>query len=160
MLEIVLRVATKRFFEMLITSGALSTAVTALFIFNALPSRTVYIFACLTFSALAFLVINIGMFRNCYLDMEGDKTYYLSNYLAYFIFMLAGFLTYEISNEAYTWLFAITKFVRFSYLSASKSVSAVIFHAIMLLTVLTSPIGLGWVRNVGKTENAEENEFV
>lgn len=97
----------------------------------------------LSLGAALFLYVNVRMMRDCYYDIRGGMYYFVGNYAAYLIFMAVSLLLYFFGGSGiFTWLFAITKFVRYTGGGVSNLVSTLIFHAVMLLSVLLAPLGM------------------
>ncbi len=149
-IKLLLRVTLRRFGELMVKCFLCSSIITAAFEFDIFPSEKPVMLTFLCAGALVFFIINIIKLRCCYFDLKGQKEYYCANFIAYFFFMLAGLITIYISNFAYTWVFGITKFLRFTESGPPKYLSAAIFHAVMLLAIICAPIGMAWTKSLNR----------
>ena len=144
--KFILYVAYKRFLEILGSCVLLSVIISFLCKINALPDGSRELVIGLYIAAAVFLVINIWLLRACYYLLRNTKQYFIVNYGAYFAFGLITVLVYKLfSPEAYTWLFAITKFARYTNLYLPTVYSAAIFHMAMGIAIPLAPIGMSWV---------------
>ena len=71
--------------------------------------------------------------------------YFLINISAYLLFAILSFVVYAFSNEWFTWMFAITKFVRYSNAALATHYSALLFHLLGILMILFAPAKMNWV---------------
>lgn len=133
----------RRFAELIFTCFIISGFIALLSKMGILVERGHVVFA-LLIGAVIFFVVNIKMQRNCYYDMgEYHKEYYIINTVAYLLFAAVCYLVYIFcSDEVYTWLFAITKWVRFTVNRIEIYLSALLFHLVGLATVFLSPAGV------------------
>jgi hypothetical protein len=66
------------------------------------------------------------------------------NFLSHTIFAGINFLVLMFANNVvYTWLFSITKGLKF--LNVDLIYSVLLFHFIQLLCIVVAPIGMGWI---------------
>lgn len=150
-IHVLLRVTLRRFGELMVKSFLCSSIITAAFdTLELFPSEKPVMLTFLCAGALVFFIINIVKLRYCYYDLKGQKEYYAANFIAYFLFMLAGLITISINNFAYTWVFGITKFLRFTESGPPKYLSAAIFHAVMLLAIVCAPVGMSWTKSLNR----------
>ena len=146
MTKFILYAAYKRFSEIAGSCVLLSAVISFLCKINALPDGSRELVIGLYIAAALFVVINIWLLRACYYVLRNTKRYFLINYGAYFAFGLITVLAYKLfSSEAYTWLFAVTKFARYTNLYLPTVYSAAIFHIVMGLAIPIAPIGMSWV---------------
>lgn len=146
MIKFILYAAYRRFMEIAGSCALLSVVISFLCKINALPDGSRELVIGLYIAAAIFIVINIWMMRACYYVLRNTKQYFLINYGAYFVFGLITVLAYKIfSAEAYTWLFAVTKFARYTNLYLPTVYSATIFHVVMGIAIPIAPIGMSWV---------------
>ena len=144
--KFILYAAYKRFTEILGSSILLSAVLSFLCKCNALPDGSRELVTGLYIAAALFVAINIWMMRACYYVLRDTKIYFVVNYGAYLAFGLITVLVYKLfSSEAYTWLFAITKFARYTNLYLPTAYSAAIFHTVMGIAIFLAPIGMSWV---------------
>lgn len=160
-MKLLLRVIKRRFLELIIKSFLISSIITAAFEFDIFPSEKPVMLTFICAGAAIFLILNIINLRYCYYDLKGKREYYIANFIAYSFYMLAGLITILINNEAYTWVFCITKFLRFTESEAPKYLSAAIFHAVMLLAIVCAPVGMAWTKslNRGRITRDPDTEF-
>lgn len=146
MIKFILYAAYRRFMEIAGSCVLLSAVISFLCKINALPDGSRELVIGLYIAAALFIVINVWMMRACYYVLRNTKQYFLINYGAYFVFGLITVLAYKLfSAEAYTWLFAVTKFARYTNLYLPTVYSATIFHVVMGIAIPIAPIGMSWV---------------
>ena len=144
--KFILYVAYKRFLEILGSCVLLSVIISFLCKINALPDGSRELVIGLYIAAALFVAINIWLLRACYYVLKNIKVYFFVNYGAYFVFGLMTVIIYKLfSSEAYTWLFAVTKFARYTNLYLPTVYSATIFHVVMGIAIPLAPIGMSWV---------------
>lgn len=92
---------------------------------------------------ILFVGYNIKCLRESYYAFRGKIKYYKGNYIAYAIYALIGILVYECFGETvYTFLFSITKVVKYFGVVNSTLLSAMIFHLIMCGVIIAAPAGV------------------
>ena len=144
--KFILYAAYKRFLEIAGSCVLLSVIISFLCKISALPDGSRELVIGLYIATALFVAINIWMMRGCYYVLRNTKQYFFVNYSAYFVFGLLPVLAYKLlSSEAYTWLFAITKFARYTNLYLPTVYSATIFHIAMGIAIPLAPIGMSWV---------------
>ena len=136
----------RRFAEIIFTNFIISGFITLLNKMEILVERG-HIISVLLIGAVIFFIVNIRMFRNCYFDMgKFHKEYYIINTGAYLLFAIICTAVYFLgTGEVYTWLFSITKLIRYTVNEIDTHYSALFFHFIGLATVFLSPIGIKYV---------------
>ena len=140
--KVILRTVIRRFLEFFFWEVLLSVVVTALATAEGNTSRVVLV-GISFIGVFVYAVINVLFQRWCCLDLADKKLYYKTNYTAYFIFVLVNMICLGIlDNVSYTWMFAITKGVRYLYVVVPVSVSALLFHIVMLYLIYISPYGM------------------
>ncbi len=141
------RVVIRRFFELLITNFLISLLIIIANVGEILATKAELSKGLLIGTAL-FLFINVRMLRNCYFDLEGKSGYYLSNAIAYLLFaLLSIFLYFFTTDEIYTWLFALTKFIRYTNFQVSTFISVCTFHIIGIFLIFIAPLGMAEIIN-------------
>lgn len=151
---VTLKVIAQRFVELMIISTVLSVIAVILNITGAVKVEIALFFVLLLFSLL-FMCLNIKQMRLCYFDLMDRTVHYVSNIVAYLLFAAVGYAVYFLgSSEVYSWMFAITKFAKYSSLGLDTPISALIFHAVGIISILVAPIGMRWVFLYGN-ENEE-----
>lgn len=142
---ILVKITIRRFFELMITCAIISAAVTFLNIFDVLTTKGSLCNA-LLIGLTAFVFVNVLMLRQCYFEFRSNVIYFLVNIPAYLFFAGVTIAVYYLcSKECFTWLFAITKFAKYSNLDINNRLSLFLFHIIGLLTVTFAPIGMSWI---------------
>lgn len=140
--KVILKVAKKRFIEIFVVNLILSVFVTLINFIGILNVRQ-HIFVALTAAVFLSVLINIEFMRDCYYDLRDKVRYYVANYLAYIAFYIVNLAAGAIFNSTiYAWMFAITKFARFSHMRWSSLASASLFLVLMLISVHIAPIGM------------------
>ena len=146
MTKFILYAAYKRFLELAGSCVLLSAIISFLCKTKILPDGSRELIIGLYIATIAFMVINIRMMRACYYFLRNTGQYFLVNYSAYFVFGIITVVVYKLSSgEFYTWLFAITKFAKYTNLYLTTVNSAVIFHMVMGIAIFLAPIGMSWV---------------
>ena len=144
--KFILYAAYKRFMEIAGSCVLLSAVLSFLCKISALPDGSRELVVGLYIAVALFVAINIWMMRACYYVLRDTKVYFIVNYGAYFVFGLITVLAYKLfSSEAFTWLFAITKFARYTNLYLPTAYSVTIFHTVMGIVIFLAPIGMSWV---------------
>lgn len=109
---------------------------------------------------LIFLAAGIYLLRRCFFFMRHTLSFFIVNYAAYLLFAAANLLALELApSTVYTWLFGITKiFSISSAFAVTNLLSAVMFHAIMIVIIALSPMGMDRVILDDEIRIAEEEE--
>ena len=144
MIFILLKAVLRRLFELFFTSAAFSAVLTVLSTEKILDGNIRFLPIVYIFAAL-FMIANFIMLRNCYCDFRDNRLFRFVNFLAYLVFLAVSFSIFLYSSKAYTWLFAITKFLRYTDTSITVAASAAVFHSVGIAEVFLAPTGLGWV---------------
>lgn len=133
----------RRVAELLLPSIFLSAMITFLNITGRVVDR-VNIFLMISAFVMVFTIYNFRNLRNCYCDMRDKKLFFILNFLSYAIYAGINLAVLVFTkSEVYTWLFSITKGLRFLYVDVIYSV--LVFHFIQLLCIFVSTIGMEWV---------------
>lgn len=105
---------------------------------------------------VAFIVWNIYNLRWCYKALGGNSLYYYVNICGYSAFAIINICSYIVlPADAYTWIFVITRFARYSSLGITSPVAITLFHIILFISIFLAPIGLSWI----KLKEKEEEEL-
>lgn len=133
----------RRVAELLLPCIVLSLLITFINITGLVVKRNSVVFMVSAFIAV-FTIFNFNNLRKCYFDMRNKKLFYLLNFLSNAIFagINFAFLVFA-KNEIYTWLFSITKVLKF--LDVGVVYSVLLFHSIQLICTVVSTIGMKWV---------------
>lgn len=138
-------ITARRFVELFLLNSGLSAIITIFSISGALDTENKLLTA-LAVGVVVFMSINTVMLRHCFFDLENRNFYYITNVIAYFLFVLANLAVYYFcSEEVYTWIFAITKIAHFSVLDVSNLYSALAFHCIGMIVTMIAPLGMSWI---------------
>ena len=77
------------------------------------------------------------------------------NFLSHAIFAGVNFAVLVFAkNEVYTWLFSITKGLKF--LGVDVIYSVLLFHFIQLICIIVSTIGMGWIFDEDDEDDEDE----
>ena len=143
--NITFKIILRRFLELFFVNSAISAILTILNIEKVLSTQYSVIFGILA-GIVLFLTVNFGMLRRCYVDLCDNFLYYTANIAAYLLFALVSVFVYlAFSSKIYTWLFAMTKFFKYTGFADSLPYSAAIFHLIGFSVIFIAPIGMGWI---------------
>ncbi|MBQ3038872.1 MAG: hypothetical protein IJD30_06830, partial [Clostridia bacterium] len=84
------------------------------------------------------------------------KVYYISNTCAYLLFMAANIaVNVFVPDWLDTWLFLITKFMRFTRFEVSAATSFIIFHSIGFFIIFLAPIRMKYIIEEAKKYNID-----
>ena len=140
------KIILRRAAEMLICCIGLSVIICIFCVSGPMPVGSIQRDAALNIIPFVFLAINIVMLRSCYVAFLGKKQYYTVNLYAYAMFAVVNIGAYIILPiDGYTWLFVITKILRYSRLELIPPVGIMIFHLLLFFSVFLAPIGMSWV---------------
>jgi len=143
--SILIKIVIRRFFELLITCAVVSVVITFLHVTDMLVTDN-SLCAVLLIGVTVFVFLNVRMLRLCYYEMKSNSIYLLVNISAYLLFAAICFIVHLFcSKECFTWIFAITKFARYSNFNLETLYSAVLFHIIGICMVMLAPIGMSWI---------------
>lgn len=145
MFIVALRVIIRRTMELFFASGVISVALTIMNLGGFLADQGSLILGMLVGTAV-FVKVNFNMLRDCYFDLVNNTLYYITNITAYLIFAAGGYAVYFLgSQKVYTWLFAVTKLLKYTNLDMAVPYSAAVFHCIGIAAVFAAPIGMQWI---------------
>ena len=143
--NITFRIIIRRFLELFFVNAVISTVLTILNLGKVLAGQNSLLFGMFVGIAV-FITVNFRMLRHCYFDLKNNFLYYTTNIAAYLLFaLLSAFVYLVFSSEIYTWLFALTKFLKYTNIALSVPYSAAVFHLIGFLLIFLAPIGMGWI---------------
>lgn len=144
--KIIIRTVIRRFLEFFFWEVLLSVVVTALATAEG-NTTTKLISVGLSFAGgFIYAFINILFQRRCCVDLADKKLYYKTNYIAYLIFVFVNIIcAFTLNSVSYAWMFAITRAMRYLYVVVPNVVSALFFHAVMLVIIYISPYGMAKV---------------
>ena len=129
-------------------------------------------FLSLGFGAIVFWVVNTILLRRCRFALPDRKTYLTANYIAFGAFVLFSLIFLVlVDSETYTWLFAITKFLKYSNIQLGASFmfgdeamtdtffASMIFHAITAFVIWAAPAGMEEMLSDAKKEHWQDRFY-
>lgn len=136
------RIFIIRFLELLLTNAIISSIVTAMNLMEIVTTQAA-LYAWILMGTVVFVIINIKMMRQCYVDVGNKDIYYLANLLACTAFAIVSVIIYLTGARAlFSWLFATTKIVRTVNMEIGMKYSLLLFHTISTASVFVAPIGI------------------
>lgn len=145
MRNIAFRVIIRRFWELFLVNTAISVFLTLLNLGEFLTGQNSLFFGMLI-GITVFVTVNFRMLRCCYFDLRNNFLYYTTNIAAYLLFaLLSAFVYLLFPSEIYTWLFAVTKFLKYTNTPLAVPYSAAVFHLIGFSVIFLAPIGMRWI---------------
>lgn len=155
---ILIKIAIRRFFELLLTNAMISIVITYLHVGEVLVTKA-SLFAALLAGITVFIFINVRMLRQCFFELRSNSLYFLINISAYAAFVAVSLAVFCFgSKECFTWIFAIAKFARFSYANLANRYSFLLFHIIGILMIFLAPVGMDWVFMQSDIEQGEKED--
>ena len=152
------KVIIRRFLELIITCALISAIAVTINVYCGIGSR-IAVFFIAFLGALLWMVLNVIMLRHCYFDLRSKMEYYISNYIAYAIFGMCTVIVYlRFSPAVYGWIFAITKFLKYTTLNVSTVISTAFFHLLAGLMILIVPFTMSWIFSLDEEELEELEE--
>lgn len=154
-----IKITIRRIFELMMTC-AIASAIITFFNIGGILTTTSSIRIALVIGLAAFVLINVLMLRQFYLDFRNNITYFLVNIVSYLTFVEISLAVYNYcSSELYAWIFSITKFAKYWYFAIDNLLSLFIFHIIGFLATLLAPIGMSWVFLINEEEEFEKELY-
>jgi len=151
--DITYDIALHRMIEMLLGCIVPSVFICLLCVSGLMPVGSTQRDVTLICAPVAFIVWNIYNLRWCYKGLGGKSLYYYANICGYGAFAIINICSYIIlPTDAYTWIFVITRFARYSSLGITSPVAITLFHIILFTSIFLAPIGLSWVKMAIKEE--------
>jgi len=149
----------RRFLEFALLGILFSSIVTAIFELRLLPNNQ-YLFAIVSGIAMVtYIIIQFVFSRHCFAAIGSCIPFYIFSGISYFAFSVISVLVYRFGDKyIFTWLFSITKTFHFAYHKIENLYSLVIFHVIIGLVILLSPLGMGWMRMLQEAEEVVPEE--
>ena len=130
-----------------------SVFICALCVSGPMPVGSIQRDITLISAPVAFIVWNIIMLRQYYIAFAGNSAYYITNICAYAVFAIVNLCAYTfLPTDAYTWIFVITRFGRYTNLGITSPGGITLFHCIVFASIFLAPIGLGWIKMKAKEE--------
>lgn len=154
--KLVLELISRRTIHLFLGSVVISSAIALLCVMNILPDGSGALLAGMCIGVILYAIFNIKMMRRVNFLVRSKSLYYLINFGAYFIFGLIHMCAYKLcSSYVFAWLFAITKFVRYTNLSLNIPMAVTVFHLVMVITILCAPIGMDWMYEMDESNAVE-----
>lgn len=136
------KTAFRRFGEFAFLEVVLSVMITVFGIAGILDSQNSALH-CTVACVAVYVIVSVFRMRICFYELENPRAYYICNLSAYAVFALINILAYFLLDSTiYTWIFAITKFVRYAYVGFTTVTSIATFHIIMVFAILLAPAGI------------------
>ena len=164
--------AARRFLEMFIINVFLSALIFGMYKIGVIPSTMAGCFLSLGFGAIVFWVTNIILLRRCRFVLPDRKTYMTANYIAFGAFVLFSVIFLVlVDSETYTWVFAITKFLKYSNMQLGATFmfgdeamtetffASMIFHAFTAFVIWAAPVGMEEMLSDAKKENWQDRIY-
>jgi len=141
------KVILRRFIEYTGVCVLISAVSTYLYTKGVIPATQRGCLLALTAGTVLYCIIHFFMLRECFFDLRNRKEFYTANYVAYFLFMLTGVLIlFVFGKDLHTWLFSITKFLKYSNYQFSTIISTAFFHLLTIFVIAVSPVGMWRLR--------------
>lgn len=157
MFKFVFNRAVGRFLGLLFSSIIISSLMSFLCICGIIPDGSTILVVSLYAFTVIFAIINVRMMRDTYCELKSYRLYLAVNLSAYAVFALVNLISYKLFSQfLYTWIFGITKTIRYSSFNLSTLKAIGIFHLIMIIVTLFAAAGMDWV----KYEETEEQELL
>ncbi len=153
---LLIKTIIQRFLEILLSCVIISAGVTTLNVTKLVTTNDA-LCLWLVIGIIVFVFINIELLRQRYFDWESNFLYFLINISAYILFAIVSIIIYFCSNEYFTWMFALAKFVQYSNAEIATHYSLLLFHILGLLAVIFAPVGMKWVFE--DNEDAERDKY-
>lgn len=148
-----------RLAELLLLCFTMSPISCALYYYHWIPNTEAAYGILLIVITIIFIVSNVFMLRQCYFDLRDTAAYYITNYIAYFVFMVITYVTFRLFGEIpYAWLFNTLKLAAFTDFDLSSLRSTFVTHGIMLLIIAVAPIGMDWVFDLPEEDFEDEED--
>jgi len=152
-----LQIIFVRTIEMLLGCILPSVFICALCVSGPMPLGSQQRDITLIAAPVLYMVWNVAMLRRCYAFLQSKEHYYIVNCIAYAAFALINIGAYLLlPTDGYTWLFVVTRFLRYSNLGISSPVGIALFHVIIGISIFISPIGMDWVYE----ENKRRQQYI
>ena len=139
----------RRFVEMLLWMVMLSALIFGLYNAGVISSTATGCFISLMLGAIAFWSQNYRWLCRCRMSVPDRRIYLIVNYVPYAVIMIISFIVLaSFESEVYTWLFAITKFWKYTAAlsfddgTVTTAISAGIFHAFTLVLIWFAPYNI------------------
>ncbi len=140
----------RRYCELMISSAVISSVIYLLNLLEVLVTPELW-YAAILAGTILFMFYNVKRCIASRSRLKSRKVYFITNFAAYFAFMLTGIIihlgvTYlggtinAILKELYTYLFAITKLLRLVNKDISMRYSLLLFHGLGILCIFAGRI--------------------
>lgn len=142
----------RRFVEMLLWMVILSALIFGLYKAGVIASTATGCFISLMFGAVLFWLQNFRWMCRCRMSVPDRRIYLIVNYVPYVIIMIISYIILALfDSEVYTWLFAITKFWKYTEAlsfddgTVTTVISSGIFHLFTLLLIWFAPYSVEYI---------------
>lgn len=145
MVSSLIKVSMRRFLELFVTCAGISAIITLFYQMGFFVSNGILRNVLLAGLAV-FVLLNFDMLRAHYYNLENNYRYFLATISAQLVFAAVTFVACRFdSNVLFNWLFAVTKVAKHSNMGMNLFHSVLMFHAVGLLLIVLSPIGMFWL---------------
>ncbi len=136
-----------RFLTLMIMSIVFSTFATLLNLKGVLLNSRETLMSGLLGMCFCFLFLDIVLMRKDYYRLTHKRKYRMVNYISHSAYALVNLVMCHFFSHsyAYAFVFSITKFARYTHIEFSPAVSALFFHAILIVAIRYAPIGMKWL---------------
>ena len=140
----------RRYCELMISSAVISSVIYLLNILDVFVTHA-SLYTVMIIGTLLFMIYNVKGCRDSRAKLRRKNVYYITNFAAYFAFVITGVIIYlgviyfngtlkVIAKEVYTFLFAITKMLKLIDPGTSMRYSWLLFHSIGILCIFAGRI--------------------
>ena len=144
--KLILELTVRRVIHLVLGCVVISSLIAILCITGIFPDGSGILLGGMSAGVVLYIFFNVKMMRRVFFLVRKRRLYYVINFGAYFVFGLINLCVYKLcSNYVFAWLFAITKFLRYTNLSLSIPSAVTVFHFIMTLAALCAPVGMEWM---------------
>ena len=144
--KLILELTVRRVIHLVFGCVVISSLIALLCVTGILPDGSGKLLAGMCAGVILYIVFNVKMMRRTFFLVRKKSFYCVVNFGAYFVFGFVNILVYKFcSGYIFAWLFAITKFLRYTNLSLNIPASVCVFHLILVIAALCAPIGMEWM---------------
>lgn len=157
MIILTAKIIILRFFEIFFIEALISAVIAGLSVMNAITDLYALI-SVLFIGIFLFMGLHFLLLRSSFTESPGNLIYFVINLTAYALFAFCTLYACKaFPSDVYTWLFAVTKFMRYILGGASTFLSAVIFLLTGFFMIFAAPLGARRVFIPPDEKIAEDN---
>ncbi len=96
---------------------------------------------------VCFLFLDIFFMRKDYYRIAHKRKYRMVNYISHGAFAVINIVAcrFFAHTQIYAFVFGITKVLRFSHCNINPVISAIVFNAVVLISIHFAPAGMKWL---------------